>query len=222
MWILTSLGRPDRIRKVVESYDWGGNTRVILALWERDRTLHKYIDQKWPEGWQTKIVSMRGNGPTYNEIFARYPNERCYGFLADDAILDEQGMLRQLEEEAGDWNLAYANDKHWGVRLPTMPCIGGELARAVGYLAPPTLMHWAIDTAWGSLGERLKCLRYRVDLTYTHLNPVWGTAPDDSTYQSARNLSVDWEVLLRSWVVNELPKAMERVRMARKEAECSV
>lgn len=199
----------------MESYDWGDTSRVILALWEGDKTLHKYLDQKWPLGWQTKIVNMRGNGPTYNEIFARYPSEKCYGFLADDAILDEQGMLRQLEEEAGDWNISYANDKHWGSRLPTMPCIGGELARTLGYLSPPGLLHWAIDNAWGVIGERLHCLRYRADLTYTHLNPVWGTAPDDATYQWARNLSPEWERILRAWMVNGLPADLERVKMAR-------
>ena len=215
MWILTSLGRPDRIRKVVDSYDWGGQSRVILALYDGDKRLQEYMVQKWPNGWQIKTVNMRGNGPTYNDIFERYPNEKCYGFLADDAILDEQGMLRQLEEEAGDWNISYSNDKHWGGRLPTMPCIGGALARAVGYLSPPGLLHYAIDNAWGEIGQRLHCLRYRADLTYTHLNPVWGTAPDDSTYQWARNLSPEWERIYRSWMVNELPKALERVESAR-------
>lgn len=214
MWILTSLGRPDRIRKVVESYVWGAQSRVILALWEGDKRLKEYLAQKWPGGWQTKIVRMRGNGPTYNEIFAMYPNESCYGFLADDAILGEQGMLRVLEQEAGDWNVAYANDQHWGEQLPTMPCLGGELVRAVGYLAPESLIHWAIDNAWGEVGRRLNCLRYRADLTYTHLNPVFGTAPDDSTYQWARNLSPEWERVYRGWLVNELPKAVERVSSA--------
>src|SRR4029077_1881803 len=112
-------GRPDRIRKVVDSYDWGDQSRVILALWQGDKRLQEYLSQKWPGGWQIKIVAPRGNGPTYNAIFEMYPNEECYGFLADDAILDEQGMLRMLEEAAGDWNVAYANDKHWGAKLPT-------------------------------------------------------------------------------------------------------
>jgi hypothetical protein len=215
VWILTSLGRPDRIRKVVESYDWSAQSRVILALWQGDKRLPEYLAQKWPGGWQIKIVPMRGNGPTYNDIFSMYPDEPCYGFLADDAILDEQGMLRILEQSAGDWNLSYANDKHWGAKLPTMPCIGGELARAVGYLAPTALLHWAIDNAWGTLGERLGCLRYHPELTYTHLNPVWGTAPDDPTYQWARALSPEWERVYRSWMVNEMPLAIERVRAAR-------
>jgi hypothetical protein len=215
MWILTSLGRPDRIRKVVESYDWEGQSRVILALYQLDKRLQEYLDQKWPASWQVKIVTVRGNGPTYNAIFEMYPNERQYGFLADDAILDEQGMLRQLEVSAGDWNVAYANDKHWGEKLPTMPCLGGELVRAIGYLSPPCLMHYAIDNAWGLIGEQLGVLRYRSELTYTHLNPVWGTAKDDSTYQWARNLSPEWERLYRGWVVNDLPKALERVKSSR-------
>ena len=129
MWILTSLSRPQRIRAVVESYDWG-NERVILALYDQDKCLRDYFVQQWPDTWLIKTVPMLGNGPTYNEILKRYPNERCYGFLADDAILNEQGMLRVLEEAADDWFIAYANDQHWGDRIPTMPCMGGKLVSA--------------------------------------------------------------------------------------------
>ena len=216
MFILTSLGRPERIRAVVESYEWGAE-RVILALYAKDKRLAEYQAQAWPESWKIETVGMLGNGPTYDEILRRYPRERCYGFLADDAILDVQGMLRQLEQAAGDWNIAYANDKHWGEKLPTMPCIGGELVRSVGTLAPGGLVHWAIDTAWGELGKRLGNLVYREELTYTHLNPVWGTAPDDPTYVAARARSFGWQDLLRAFMVGgEMDRAIARVRAAQK------
>lgn len=218
MWILSSLGRPERIRRVIDSYEWGGES-IILALAEHDTHLREYLARRYPSQWQIEIVPMFGNGPTYNEILRRYPDETCYGFLADDALLDTPQMLRELEDEAGAWNVAYANDQHWGEKLPTMPCLGGALVRAVGYLAPPTLIHWAIDTAWGELGRRLWSLRYRDDLRYTHLNPVWGTAEDDPTYRKARANSLDWERLLRAWMVNEMAGAIGRVKLA-KGAPC--
>ena len=215
MWILTSLGRPDKIRAVVESYDWT-DTKVILALAQADRRLSEYWTQKWPPSWRIEVVPMLGNGPTYNEILRRYPKEACYGFLADDAILDVQGMLRLLAESAGDWNVSYANDKHHGEAIPTMPCMGGELVRAVGYLSPDVLIHWAIDCAWHEIGKRLQALRYHPELTYTHLNPVWGTAPDDRTYQMARMNSYGYRELFRGWQLGgELDLALERVRGAK-------
>lgn len=213
MWLLTSLGRPDRIRKVVDSYDWNSQP-VMLVLYDGDARLAEYLSQSWPDSWKIETVPMRGNGPTYNEMLRRYPNERFYGFLADDAILDVQGMLPELETAAGDWNIAYANDKHWGDKLPTMPCLGGKLVRAVGYLAPKYLSHWAIDTAWGEIGKRLGNLQYREHLTYTHNNPVWGTAADDATYQAARASSFEWQQLLRSWMVNDMPEAVYRVKQS--------
>ena len=147
---------------------------------------------------------------------SRYPDERCYGFLADDAVLDIQGMLRMLEDAAGAWNVAYANDKHHGATIPTMPCMGGELVRAVGYLSPDCLVHWAIDGAWYQIGERLGALRYFEQLTYTHLNPIWGTAPDDATYQKARMASFGYEQLFRGWMVGgELDRAIARVKEAK-------
>ena len=218
MWILTSLGRPDRIREVVESYQWGGESRVMLTLYEGDSKLQEYLDQKWPENWSIEIVPMLGNGPTYNEMLARYPHEPHYGFLADDAILDVQGMLRMLEAGAEDWNVAYANDKHHGRDIPTMPCMGGKLVRAVGYLAPLMLVHWAIDCAWYEIGRRVGTLVYFEHLTYTHLNPVWGTAPDDATYKRARRASADYETLFRGWMMGgELDRAIRRVEEQRKE-----
>jgi len=213
VWLLTSLGRPDRIRRVVDSYDWSGQP-VSLVLYEGDSRLADYLSQSWPPSWKLETVPMRGNGPTYNEILRRHPNECCYGFLADDAILDVPDMLSELEISASDWNIAYANDKHWGEKLPTMPCLGGELVRAVGYLAPAHLSHWAIDTAWGELGKRIGNLRYAEHLTYTHDNPVWGTAPDDATYRAARAASFEWQSLLRSWMVNDMPIAIESVKQA--------
>lgn len=213
MWILTSLGRPERIRAVVDSYDWGAEA-VMLTLYERDRRLADYLAQDWPETWHIEIVPMRGNGPTYNEMLRRYPSERCYGFLADDAVLDVQGMLRMLSEAAGDWCVAYANDKHHGADIPTMPCMGGELVRAIGYLSPSCLVHLAIDCAWKEIGARMSALRYFENLTYTHLNPIWGTATDDPTYAAARLNSYGYESLFRNWMINELPADVARARSA--------
>lgn len=220
MWILTSLGRPDRIEELVASFAWGGHSDVHLTLYEKDPKLKEYLDKVWPVGWRIEIVPMRGNGPTYNEMLRRYPDESCYGFLADDQILDSDDMLRAMELTAGDWNIAYANDGHHGEALPTMPCLGGELVRAVGYLAPAGLQHWAIDTAWGEIGKKLGNLIYMDHLRYTHENPVWGTAPDDQTYLRARMDSFGWQDILRAWMLGgEMKAAMARVNKGRiKEA----
>lgn len=220
MWILTSLGRPDRIRALVDSYRWGGHSTVCLTLYEGDPRLHEYLAQHWPVGWQIEVVKMAGNGPTYNEMLRRYPDELCYGFLADDQLLETPDMLRVLEIAARDWNVAYANDKHHGPSIPTMPCIGGELARSVGYLSPENIIHWGIDCCWYEIGKRLDALVYLEHITYEHQNPVWGTAPDDRTYRLARQRSFGYTDLFRAWKVGgELDRAISRVKQARlKEA----
>lgn len=216
MWILTSLGRPDRIRNLVDSYRWGLESRVYLTLFDGDKRLPEYLSQQWPSNWSIEIVKMLGNGPTYNEMLRRYPDERSFGFLADDTLLDAPGMLRELEVDAGDWNVAYANDQHHGEAIPTMPCLGGDLVRAVGYLSPEHILHWGIDCCWHEIGRRLDALRYRAELTYTHNNPVWGTAADDRTYALARQRSFGYTDHFRGWVHGgELQRAVERVKAAR-------
>lgn len=219
MLILTSMGRPDRIRAMVDSYAWGGESRVYLVLYEGDPRLQEYLRQQWPATWSIEIVNILGNGPTYNEMLRRYPHERSYGFLADDVLLDVPGMLHNLEAAAPEWNVAYANDKHHGAAIPTMPCLGGELVRAVGYLSPDGIEHWGIDSVWHELGRRLGTLRYFDNLTYTHNNPVWGTAPDDRTYQLARQRSFGYQDLYRGWLHGgECQRAVDRVKAAQPRA----
>ena len=123
-------------------------------------------------------------------------------------------MLHDLELAAGDWNVSYPNDKHHGAAIPTMPCIGGELVRALGYLSPRCIIHMAIDCAWYEIGKRLGALRYFDHLTYTHNNPVWGTAPDDRTYRLAKQNSVEYERLFRGWMMNQLDGDIMRVKAA--------
>lgn len=204
MWILTSLSRPQRIRELVDSYAWGGESQVVLTLYAKDPLLQQYLDQPWPFTWSTEIVDVRGNANSYNEMFRRHPKEQCYGFLADDVVLKTPGMLAELERSAGEWNVAYPNDGVWlEGGLATMPCIGGSLARAAGYLAPPNFVHMSIDSVWTRIGERLNCLKYRPDLQYTHNHPLVGRAQWDSTYVTAQQMSVGHEQVLRSFLMGQ-------------------
>ena len=201
MWILSSLSRPDRIREVVDCYQWDtGESRVVLALYAGDKRISEYLKADWPSNWNIDVVPMLGNGPTYNEILERYPDEKCYGFLADDAILDHQGMLVTLEDQAGDWNVAYANDGYHKDAICTMPCMGGELVRAVGYLAPRNFVHMSIDCVWHVIGQKLGALRYQPHLTYTHKHPLFGRAKVDDTYLRAQMVSVGHDQALRGFV----------------------
>lgn len=217
MWILTSLSRPRQLRRMMQSYEWTGED-VMLVLYSGDPEFLKYGWAAWPgypDSWRMEMVDILGNGPTYNEIFRRYPDETFYGFLADDVLLNVPGMLRDLEAAAGRWNISYANDQHHEDRICTMPCIGGDLARAVGYLAPKNIMHMSIDCAWHEIGHKLGALRYFPHLTYTHLHPLWGTAEWDETYAQAQRNSVFHEQLLRSWMFGgEMEAAIERVKSA--------
>jgi hypothetical protein len=179
---------------------------VILTLYEKDERIDEYLDQQWPASWKIEPVDMLGNGPSYNEILRRYPMEHQYGFLADDAVLSTPNMLNELEAEADLWNVAYANDQHHGANLCTMPCIGGELVRLVGYLSPQWIVHWGIDNVWQEIGRVRNCLRYREDLKYDHLHPLFGTGKMDKTYSDAKKASMFYAEIFRSWQVAELPR----------------
>lgn len=215
MWLFTSKGRPQAIRRVVDTYAWGGESKVLLTLYDKDEKIDEYLNQTWPDNFTIELVDVLGNGPTYNEILRRFPNERCYGFLADDAVLRVPGMLKTLEDAAGNWNVAYANDQHHGEAICTMPCLGGDLVRAVGYLSPKWIVHAAIDCAWHEIGARLGCLKYFPELIYDHLHPLFGTAEMDKTYRDAAKASFAYHDVLRSWMLNgQLDAAVTSVTRA--------
>jgi hypothetical protein len=190
---------------------------VYLTLYEKDPLIDRYLEQRWPDSWQIELVDMRGNGPTYNEMLRRYPQEATYGFLADDAVLDTPGMLRQLERAAGDWGVAYPNDGIWkDGGLATMPCLGGKLVRAAGYLSPPNFVHMGIDSVWTAIGQKLGCLKYLPELRYTHNHPLVGKAQWDKTYIDAQLLSVGHEAALHSFVTGYgMQRLVESVEVRR-------
>ena len=90
-----------------------------------------------------------------------------------------------------------------------MPCIGGDLVRKIGYLSPRWFSHWGIDLVWHEIGRAAGKLRYREDLKYDHLHPLFNTGKWDKTYRAAQKASIFYNELFRAWQVNELPELLK-------------
>ena len=182
-------------------------------------------DLRLPLGWEIKQwPGQVGLAHQINWFLKKYPDERCYGRLDDDMVPITEGWQQRLEDAAGDWNIAYTRDNFVnGVKKKTgqpwmsgAMCIGGELARTVGYLSIPGTWHHSMDRVYSQIGERLGLLRYLEDVTVEHLHHRTGARERDDT-DLERQPQRDWGKIT-AWQAREYPQICERIEAALKVA----
>lgn len=178
MIILPSRGRPDQLARFFASSQPGPSG--ILLLDEDDKASH---DAALPAGWCCVIGPRRGNIEWCNEAFKLFPHEPWYACLGDDMECGPPGWDERLARAAGAWGLAYADDGINGEKHPAVPFLGGELVRAVGWIAPPGMRHGLFyDNLWSDIATALGTRSYHPDLKTLHRH--WSTPggqPFDAT-----------------------------------------
>ena len=149
----------------------------------------QYDGIELPVNWKmVKWVDVGGIGNlagSKNYIFENYPDERVYGWIADDNIPITPGWCEMVEDAACPWNLVHCKDEFISLsssgrdalketrNLGGGICWGGELIRCVGWWAPPGIIQASIDWAWTSLLGCTGIGIYREDITVLHNN--WRT-----------------------------------------------
>lgn len=195
MWILPSLGRPERAARVAEA---APDAPILLRLHWGDQRLDDYQSVMWPKAWKVSIQKRQSLADSLNWALERYPKERSYGFLADDTIPSPDGWWERLEEAADRRYIAYPNDGVHGKDLCTHHCVGGDLMRLVGWWALPGLVHSFLDTVWFTIGYNTKLLRYVPEVLFDHAHPVNSGAEMDETYRFGQShFKKDAEVFSR-------------------------
>ena len=77
-----------------------------------------------------------------------------------------------MSEAAEPFYFVYPWDSIHGFKGAPHFCIGGDLVRAVGWLAAPWFRHNFIDTTWFYLAKELGVRRALPDITFEHLHPL--------------------------------------------------
>lgn len=110
--------------------------------------------------------------------------ELAIGFMGDDHCPRTFGWdERYLEalRELGT-GMVYGDDLLQREKLPTQIAMTSDIVRALGYMAPPELVHLYVDNFWLDLGRAAGCIRYLPDAIVEHRHPVAGKAPWDPGY----------------------------------------
>lgn len=213
--VLPSMGRPDAYTQCIESWrsTTCGDSRVISIVPD---------ESNYPSHSDVIATSdpfTDGVVKAINKAFMSNPNYAAYMFAADDMRFRtprwDTTFLSTLRAQDGI-GVVYGDDTIEGPRIPTHWCVGGRLARAVGYLGLPTCRHICSDVFWMDLATRMSCLTYRPDVVTEHLHFHVGRSEYDSTYDHNNNRT-DFTQDSESYVdfaTHVLPHEVKRVLRA--------
>ena len=209
MWILPSLGRPERAQKVAEK---SPDSPILLRLHWGDDRLGDYLSLKWPKAWTVKVDKGLSLTETLNWALETYPTEDSYGFLADDTLPEPEDWQETLEYYAGHWNIAYPDDGIHGKKLCTHHCIGGRLMRQVGWWGLPGLKHSFLDNAWYLIGANIGALRYIPQVKFKHLHELRDKSLHDETYAVGQSYLKNDKEVFEYWVENGAQETVNKLR----------
>lgn len=222
MFSLPSRGRPHNLQRFLDAYEaTGAKAPVWLRLDEDDPRLADYDTIDLPPHWSKTVGKRHPNrcNGCVAEMFELFPDEPNYGLMADDLIPRTQGWDAKLVEAAGRDCLSYGDDGLNGESLATHPVVGGELARAIGWLVLPTVLHSFVDTALFAIAYRAGRLRYLPEVKLEHMHPLamnenhQPKAEMDETYRFAEVYTHD-QAAFYKWQGTELRPVVERVKAA--------
>ncbi len=182
-WVCPTLGRPEKLKELAGSWEKYGDGRELnVRIWTGDPRREDYLKETWPKGWTLYESEHRDIVGTLNEWFKAHPKEDFYGFMQDDLRLLTPGGVEILEALAHPFYISYPNDALQRHRLCTTFCIGGELARLMGWWVHPSLKKDYVDTVWMHLGQQTGLLRYAADVIWEHRHLIAGKSERDATY----------------------------------------
>lgn len=173
MWILHTRGRGAQCQEALDAFARCGSTPGMVYVHSMN-TLERaqYDALALPPGW------MREDGEEYiggqsRLFFDRHPDEPWYGVLADDNRPETPDFDLKMIEAAGRWKFVSCD----GGRKKRWPSIqsamvwGGDLVRAVGWFAPPGIIHATRDEHWKAIAGHAGVIEYLPDVMVRH--PHW-------------------------------------------------
>lgn len=190
--IVPSRGRPDAARELAASFaeTCTADTLLVLAVDADDETAPDYHDAG---GRRVITVTPAPSNMviTLNHVAKAYagisPKIRPFAlaFMGDDhrpRTVGWDAMYLETLRELGT-GLVYGDDLYQGEGVPTQVAMTSDIVRALGYMAPPQLVHLFVDNFWLSLGRLARCIRYRPDVVIEHMHPVAGKAGWDEGHK---------------------------------------
>ena len=187
--ILPTRSRPDSAERCINALkEHSVCSDFVIAIDDDQADLYPRLD-----GVTYEVnPRLRMNG-TLNLVANKYADkyETIY-FLGDDHLVQTPNWDEYLSKAIASkgYGLAYGNDLLQKQNLATAVMMSTNIIRAVGYMAPPKLVHLFMDNFWMTLGLKINSLYYFDDVIIEHLHPYAGKAEMDAGYADANSEEV--------------------------------
>ncbi len=225
MWFIPTRNRPEAMREVIaamEATDCVPKCAIMVD--------GPHYDIKWPSHWDVHYSNQHLEMQlALNSLFALYPDEPCYGVLTDTSRPKTQDWASKLEAAAGSGAISIANvgrdrfNPDTGKRRLTAYCLGGALARAVGWVWFDKAVHLYGDNVWEDIAYELGIMRYLPDTTILALLKRDGEVPVDENHKRLWNGKPypehDRQAYV-AWKRNKFPALIESLEQFRSKEPC--
>ena len=184
--ILPTRSRPDSAERCINALkEHSVMSDFVIAIDDDQADLYPRLD-----GVTYEVnPRLRMNG-TLNLVANKYADKyETIFFLGDDHLVQTPNWDEYLSKAIAHkgYGLAYGNDLLQKQNLATAVMMSTNIIRAVGYMAPPKLVHLYMDNYWMILGQRLGTLWYFDNVIIEHLHPVAGKTSWDEQYREANS-----------------------------------
>ena len=190
--IVPSRGRPHNIADLYVA--WSETThrdaRLLVAVDDDDPTLPEYQRVCSLAGIELEVGPRLRLTGTLNKVATeRAPNHRAIAFMGDDhrpRTIGWDSDLLQALDRLGT-GIVYGNDLLQGEKMATAVAMTSNIVNALGYMAPPQMVHLCLDLVWVDWGRAIARLAYLPDTIIEHMHPAVGKAVSDRGYEEANS-----------------------------------
>lgn len=208
MILLPSRGRPQKLARFFEAYAHTGAVEPGIVMIEQ-RDVESYSGVQLPDGWRRVVVPESLISKKFNDAALKYaPGEPRYFVMADDCVPETPHWDALLAEKAGTKGVAWGDDV---MRRPPPlghPCIGGDLVRALGWIAAPGFGHFWWDNALRDIVDALGIGHYMPGVITRHLH--FSVTGDTDVFE--RGKTGDDEIRYHAWREKSMAADIERAR----------
>lgn len=193
LMIVPTRGRPQNALDLYSTWKATstGESDLLFAVDNDDTQLQGYREaiNEMPGAYLIDAPRLRMVG-TLNmcaTTWARY--FRYVGFMGDDHRFRTAGWDQRFVETlaAAPVGLVYGDDLLQGETMPTAVAMTSNIVTALGYMAPPNMVHLCVDLVWLDWGRALDRIIHLPDVVIEHMHPANGKAALDAGYEDANS-----------------------------------
>jgi hypothetical protein len=218
-FVVPTRGRPTAAGELLIAFDelCGGDTRLLFVVDSDDPQLPGYeavVPDNLLVGAHTNMVHALNAG-----AMSVVETSWAVGFMGDDHRPRTKNWDRRYLKALRELGtgMVYGDDLLQRENLPTQIAMTSDIIQALGWMAPPALVHLAVDNWWLTLGRFVGCIRYLPDVVVEHMHPVAGKAKWDAGHLRVNRPEMyghDLATFARLRV-HELPAAVKAVQALR-------